>query len=82
VRFSLDVEPMGPVHALIAVLGDRAAVTLWVEREASAARLRESTGLLAAALRGAALEPGDIQLRVGAPAAPRPAAGRFLDRAS
>jgi hypothetical protein len=82
VRFSLDVEPMGPVHALIAVLGDRAAVTLWVEREASAARLRESTGLLADALRGAELEPGDIQLRVGAPAAPRPAAGRFLDRAS
>lgn len=82
VRFSLDVEPMGPVHALIAVLGDRAAVTLWAEREASAARLRESTGLLADALRGAELEPGDIQLRVGAPAAPRPAAGRFLDRAS
>lgn len=82
VRFSLNVEPMGPVHALIAVAGDRAAVTLWAEREASAARLRAGSGLLADALRAAALEPGDIQFRVGAPAAPPPAAGRFLDRAS
>jgi hypothetical protein len=82
VRFSLNVEPMGPVHALIAVAGERAAVTLWAEREASAARLRAGSGLLAEALRGAALEPGDIQFRVGTPAAPPPAAGRFLDRAS
>jgi hypothetical protein len=82
VRFSLNVEPMGPVHALIAIAGDRAAVTLWAEREASAARLRAGSGLLADALRAAALEPGDIQFRVGAPAAPPPAAGRFLDRAS
>jgi hypothetical protein len=82
VRFSLNVEPMGPVHALIAVAGDRAAVTLWAEREASAARLRAGSGLLADALRAGALEPGDIQFRVGAPAAPPPAAGRFLDRAS
>jgi Flagellar hook-length control protein FliK len=82
VRFSLDVEPMGPVHALIAVTGERAAVTLWAEREASAARLRAEGDLLADALRAAALEPRDIQFRVGAPAAPPPAAGRFLDRAS
>jgi hypothetical protein len=82
VRFSLNVEPMGPVHALIAVTGDRAAVTLWAEREASAARLRAGAGELAEALRGAALAPGDIQFRVGTPAAPPPAAGRFLDRAS
>jgi hypothetical protein len=82
VRFSLNVEPLGPVHALIAVAGERAAVTLWAEREASAARLRAGSGLLADALRGAALAPGDIQFRVGTPAAPPPAAGRFLDRAS
>jgi len=82
VRFSLNVEPLGPVHALIAVAGERAAVTLWAEREASAARLRAGSGLLADALRGAALEPGDIQFRIGTPAAPPPAAGRFLDRAS
>ncbi len=82
VRFSLDVEPLGPVHALIAVVGERAAVTLWAEREASAARLRAGSDVLADALRAAALDPRDIQFRVGAPAAPPPAAGRFLDRAS
>jgi Flagellar hook-length control protein FliK len=82
VRFSVNVEPMGPVHALIALAGGRAAVTLWAEREESAANLRASGGLLEDALRAAALEPRDIQFRVGAPAPPPSAAGRFLDRAS
>jgi hypothetical protein len=82
VRFSVNVEPMGPVHALIALAGGRAAVTLWAEREASAAHLGANGGLLEDALRAAALEPRDIQFRVGAPAVPPSAAGRFLDRAS
>jgi hypothetical protein len=82
VRFSVNLEPMGPVHALIALAGGRAAVTLWAEREASAEHLRADGGLLEAALRAAALEPRDIQFRIGAPAAPPTAAGRFLDRAS
>jgi flagellar hook-length control protein FliK len=81
-RFSLDVEPIGPVHVQVALLGERAAVTLWAEREASAAQLRDSAPMLSEALRRAELEPGEIQCRTGAPAAPRPAAGRFLDRAS
>jgi hypothetical protein len=82
VRFSVNLEPMGPIHALIALAGGRAAVTLWAEREASAAHLRANGGLLENALRAAALDPRDIQFRVGAPAAPPSAAGRFLDRAS
>jgi Flagellar hook-length control protein FliK len=82
VRFSVNVEPVGPVHALIALAGGRAAVTLWAERAASAAHLRANGGLLEEALRAAALEPRDIQFRVGAPAMPPSAAGRFLDRAS
>jgi hypothetical protein len=84
-RFSVDVEPMGPVHAQVTLLGNRAAVMLWAERPDSAARLRESSALLADALRQADLEPGDIHCRAGAPTVPRasvPAAGRFLDRAS
>jgi len=81
-RFSVNVEPMGPVHAQLALLGDRAAVTLWVERDASMARLRDSADVLAKALREAELEPGDIRFRSGAPAMPKPAVGRFLDRAS
>lgn len=83
-RFSVDIEPIGPVHAQVALVGDRAAVTLWAERTESAALLRESTPLLASALKQAELEPGGIQCRSGAPAPPRsPApAGHFLDRAS
>jgi hypothetical protein len=84
-RFSIDVEPMGPVHAQVTLVGNRAAVMLWAERPHSAARLRESSALLADALKQAELEPGDIHCRAGAPTVPRestPAAGRFLDRAS
>jgi hypothetical protein len=82
-RFTLDVEPMGPVHVQIALNHTRAAVTLWAERAASAARLREDAPMLTQALREAELEPGDVLVRTGEP--PRfgtAAAGRFLDRAS
>ncbi len=83
-RFSLDLEPIGPVHAQIALTGTRAAVTLWAERPETSARLRDNAGQLAEALRQAELEPGDVLVRAGAPPRPRDpvASGRFLDRAS
>jgi hypothetical protein len=82
-RFSLDVEPMGPVHASIALSGARTSVTLWAERHSTAARLQDNAPLLSDALRAAELEPADFQLRVGAPPAARQAApGRFMDRAT
>ena len=83
-RFSLDVEPIGQVHAQIALIGSRAAVTLWAERPDTSARLRDNAPELADALRQAELDPGDVLVRAGLP--PRPAekvaSGRFLDRAS
>ena len=39
-RFSLDVEPAGPVHALVSLIGDKTAVRMWAERPATAAQLR------------------------------------------
>jgi hypothetical protein len=82
-RFSLDVEPMGPVHASIALSGARTSVTLWAERHSTAARLHDNAALLSDALRAAELEPADFQLRVGAPPTVRQAApGRFMDRAT
>jgi hypothetical protein len=81
-RFTLDVEPIGPVHAQIALTGARAAVTLWAERDASAVRLREDAPLLAEALAQAELEPGDVLVRNGEPPRPGVPAGRFLDRAT
>jgi hypothetical protein len=83
-RFALDLEPMGPVHALVALAGERASVTLWAERAATATRLNEQSAMLSEALRAAELEPADFQFRVGSPpAAARPATpGRFMDRAT
>jgi hypothetical protein len=83
-RFSLDVEPIGPVHAQIALTGARAAVTLWAERPATSAQLRDNAPQLADALRQAELDPGDVLVRSGMPPRPREAvaSGHFLDRAS
>lgn len=83
VNFSLDVEPMGPVHAQVSLTGHRAAVRLWAERKAAASVLRDSVGELTDALRQASLEPSEVLVRDGAPPRPlKPGAGRFVDRAS
>ena len=82
-RFSLDVEPAGPVHALITLSGERTSVRMWAERPATAAQLRAGAGELSQALSAAELQPGDIVIREGTPPQPTPAkAGHFLDRAS
>ena len=81
-RFSLDVEPAGPVHALISLSGDRTSVRMWAERSATALQLRAGAAQLTQALVRAELKPGDIVIRDGAPPQPAPvAAGHFLDRA-
>ncbi|MGX7745315.1 flagellar hook-length control protein FliK [Rhodopseudomonas parapalustris] len=81
-RFSLDVEPAGPVHALISLRGEKTSVRLWAERPATTAQLRADAADLGQALARADLVPGDIVVRDGTPPAPRPAAaGHFLDRA-
>ncbi len=81
-RFSLDVEPAGPVHALISLNGEKTSVRMWAERPATAAQLRAGTAQLSQALARAELKPGDIVVQDGAPMQPAPAAaGHFLDRA-
>ena len=80
-RFSLDVEPMGPVHAQVALTGDRARVSLWAERPSSMARLRGGEERLNSALREAALEP-ELAFHAGQPRAPAAAPGQFLDQAT
>jgi hypothetical protein len=82
-RFSLDVEPAGPVHARVSLNGDRTSVRMWAERPSTAAQLRDGVSQLSHALSRAELTPGDIVIRDGVP--PQPAAtaraGHFLDRA-
>lgn len=82
-RFSLNVEPAGPVHALIALNGDKTFVRMWAERPATAQQLRAGLSELNQALTRAELKPGDIVVRDGTPPQPAPArAGHFLDRAT
>lgn len=81
-RFSVDVEPAGPVHALVSLAGDATTVRLWAERPSTASRLRAGASQLTQALSRAELQPGDIIIGEGAPPQPNPApAGHFLDRA-
>ena len=81
-RFSLDVEPAGPVHALISLSGERTSVRMWADRPATAAQLRAGAAQLGQALSKAELQPGDIVIRDGAPVQTASArAGHFLDRA-
>jgi hypothetical protein len=81
-RFSLDVEPAGPVHALVSLSGERTSVRLWAERPATAAQLRAGASELSQALGRAELLPGEILIRDGVPPAQSPArAGHFVDRA-
>jgi flagellar hook-length control protein FliK len=81
-RFTLDVEPAGPVHALVSLNGDKTSVRMWAERPATADQLRSGVSQLALALSRAELQPGDIVIRAGAPSQPISArAGHFLDRA-
>lgn len=82
-RFTLNVEPSGPVHALITLNGDKTFVRMWAERPATAQQLRAGIGELNQALTKAELEPGDIVVRDGTPPQAPPArAGHFLDRAT
>lgn len=82
-RFTLNVEPAGPVHALITLNGDKTFVRMWAERPTTAQQLRAGIGELNQALTRAELKPGDIVVRDGTPPQPAPArAGHFLDRAT
>ncbi|OPY97421.1 flagellar hook-length control protein FliK [Bradyrhizobium sacchari] len=82
-RFTLNVEPAGPVHALITLNGDKTFVRMWAERASTAQLLRAGIGELSQAMTRAELKPGDIVVRDGTPPQPAPArAGHFLDRAT
>ncbi len=81
-RFSLDVEPAGPVHALVSLVGETTSVRMWAERPETAAQLRAGAAQLSQALTKAELQPGDIVIGDGKPPQLAPApAGHFLDRA-
>ena len=74
-RFSIDIEPLGPLHVHLGLNGDHAQVKVWAERESSLQWLRLGAADLANAL------PAEVTFHPGAPRRPTPAPGRFLDQA-
>ncbi|WP_233282145.1 flagellar hook-length control protein FliK [Caulobacter vibrioides] len=81
-RFSIDVEPLGPVHALVVLTGARTRVSLWAERAETISRLRAGEEALGAALRQADLTP-EVAVHSGAPPVRGVSAlGHFVDQAS
>lgn len=80
-NFSLDVEPMGPVHAQIILAGERSWVSLWAERDESVARLRGQEAQLTKALRDSDFV-AEIAIHAGAPRQATPSNGQFLDHRS
>jgi hypothetical protein len=82
-RFSMDVEPSGPVHAEVSLSGGRTRATLWAERGDAHQALDALQDELTSAL--AEAEGGDAAVRIvsGAPPDTTPQApGRFVDRTS
>lgn len=82
VRFAIDIEPIGPVRASVTQIDGRTHVNLFAEREASARALRDDLPALQTQLAQAALEPGDLHCRSGAPPREPAPPGLFVDRAS
>jgi hypothetical protein len=82
VRFSLDAEPSGPVHAEIMHGHGRTRVTLWAEQPAAAERLGARQDELVRELTAQAGADAAVRVLGGAPAlAPAPA-GQLVDRRS
>ncbi len=84
-RFSLDVEPGGPVHAEVSLSNGRTRVTLWAERDSALRDLEAGRAELTAALAGPLGADAAVRVLPGAPPpapADSPLAGRFLDRTS
>ena len=81
VAFSLDIEPLGPIHARVALIGDQAVVSLWAERDEGLIRLRQDQQRLGAALARVSFR-SEIVVHSGAPPNADPDAGQLVDQIS
>lgn len=82
IGFSVHLDPAGPIHARITQTGPHTNVSIVAERIASAQALHQGLPLLQAMLAEAALEPGELNCRLGAQEKGTAAPGRLLDRAT
>ena len=82
IRFALDVEPMGPVHALVTMQGKVIGVSVWAERAATSQLVRDFAPDLEAALLDSDFERANIDVIAGQPMRRAAHAGHYLDRRS
>ncbi len=83
-RFGLDFNDTGPVHAAVTLRGQRIGVAIWAEDGGMATRLRADLDGLERALEEAALEVDMLAVRQGRPPADTdpPDPGRYMDEVS
>lgn len=67
VRFSMETDSTGPVHAEINLFGKRLQLSLWAEQAAFYARLNEQAEALQVRLAATGLEAGALTIRHGRP---------------
>lgn len=73
VDIALDVDPLGPLHARLALVGaDRVAVGLWCDRPEAVAVLEAGLPSLRAGLAAAGLDLADASVHAGPPPEARP----------
>lgn len=82
VRFALEAEPIGAVHATVTMQGRVIGVSVWAEREATSRLVRDHAPDLEAALLENSFERAQIEVLAAKPKARALQAGRFLDRSS
>jgi hypothetical protein len=82
VRFALDAEPIGPVHAMVTMQGRVIGVRVWAERDATSRLVRDHAHDLKAALLDADFERADVEVHAGQPMRRAARAGHYLDRRS
>jgi hypothetical protein len=80
-QFAIDIEPLGPVRASLALSGDRAWVTISADRPESLDKLQSGVSWLADALQATELE-ADIAFQPGISPQHGTTTSRFMDHAS
>lgn len=82
IRFALDVEPMGPLHAMVTLQGRDIGVIVWAERDATSKLVRDHAPDLKAALLDGDFNNPQIEVLAGQPMRRAAHAGHYLDRRS
>ena len=83
IRFAIDADGIGPVHAHLRLQGTTISVSLWAEDAGTHRLFVDALPRLEAALRDGALDVQDLMVFAGRPSeAPKRAQGTFLDRSS